>query len=202
MKIYKMEKKMSFECGVGDCNCSYTGKEALRRHQRKKHASEYAQHSLMIRQTKKARAESPDADGGPRASFVIQAPINEHPVKVLEAASPSSVQHELCQVALANTRLYYDEQISGVKKDVSDLHGALAAQISDLNQRMKQLAKKTNKWCVVCYERDNDFAFLPCGHKCMCERCSINTMKIQKTCPYCRTPISRITRIYDVSALP
>lgn len=182
---------MSFECGVGDCKSSYTTTTSLRQHQRKKHATEYAVNSLMIRSQKKLRVEEPlPSDLAPKATFVETKQLTQETC------------HETCQVTIANTRLHVDEQIDQLKSNLGELHSVMLAQITDLQQRVKMLAKQTTKWCVFCYERENDYAFLPCGHKCMCEPCAKATAtKGAQICPLCRTKITKIQRIYDTSAL-
>ena len=182
---------MSFDCGVSDCKATYTTVQSLRQHQRKKHSTEYAQNSLMIR--KKQRIEEPlPSHLAPKATFVV----NDDPALELAA-------HETCQVALANTRLHLDDQIDHLRADITQIssgHSALLAQLTDLHQRFKLLAKQNAKWCVVCYERENDFAFLPCGHKCMCEQCANMTLAKKQPCPICRQNIAKIQRIYDIHA--
>jgi hypothetical protein len=113
----------------------------------------------------------------------------------------------LFQVSLANTRLELDQELEKMRSDfrreingLSDELSAKTAQISDLNERVKQLAKKGAKYCAVCFVKENDHAFIPCGHKCMCLGCAELTMNKFKTCPYCRTKITSIQRIYSASS--
>jgi len=43
--------------------------------------------------------------------------------------------------------------------------------------------------CVVCLENNPNIIFLPCGHLCTCQNCSIRLMN---KCPLCRRKISRM----------
>ena len=46
--------------------------------------------------------------------------------------------------------------------------------------------------CVICLEKNADFAIIPCGHKCGCNKC------LDKTtfCPICRAEKQNMFRIY------
>lgn len=190
---------MSFDCGVGECKSGYSTIQSLRQHQRKKHATEYAQNSLMIR--KKQRVDEPLPEHlAPKAKFVNNGPIG--PI-----GPELALAHETCQVAMANTHQHMEELVEQLRTNtnehISQLtsnQSGLLAQITDLHQRMKLLAKQTAKWCIVCYERENEYAFLPCGHKCMCGPCANTTAAKSLKCPICRQNIGKIQRIYDINA--
>lgn len=47
-----------------------------------------------------------------------------------------------------------------------------------------------NKKCIICFENDVSYAFVPCGHLCLCEKC--NNLD---TCPICRD-ISKTMKIF------
>ena len=193
---------MNFDCGVGDCKSCYTTVQSLRQHQRKKHATEYAQNSLMIR--KKQRIDEPLPEHlAPKATFVNSAPS----VPSVPLNGAIALAHESCQVALANTHQHMEELVEQLKaatnEHISQLTGnqsVMLAQLTDLHQRMKLLAKQTAKWCIICYERENEFAFLPCGHKCMCGPCANATAAKSVKCPICRQNIVKVQRIYDINA--
>jgi hypothetical protein len=46
--------------------------------------------------------------------------------------------------------------------------------------------------CVICYDADGNWAFLPCGHQCACEDCA----KRMPFCPKCRQNFEKVYRIY------
>lgn len=51
--------------------------------------------------------------------------------------------------------------------------------------------------CVVCLDQDSTHAFVPCGHRCICGRCSQSLPPdLQTRCPECRQPASSLIRIY------
>jgi len=54
-------------------------------------------------------------------------------------------------------------------------------------------ALEDEKMCVVCQDAEKVIAFVPCGHKCACERCSVGL----RACPLCRIPCEVKCRIYQ-----
>jgi len=54
-------------------------------------------------------------------------------------------------------------------------------------------AFEEEKLCVVCQDAEKVMAFVPCGHKCACERCSVGL----EACPLCRLPCDLKCRIYQ-----
>ena len=58
------------------------------------------------------------------------------------------------------------------------------------------------KECVICLDRSATHAFIPCGHRCVCDRCgsvSRLTMLAGDTtkCPLCRERSTQVLRIFD-----
>jgi len=49
-----------------------------------------------------------------------------------------------------------------------------------------------NDRCRICLENDIDCVLLECGHLVSCSTCAVRFT----TCPFCRTPIVRIQRIF------
>jgi len=49
-----------------------------------------------------------------------------------------------------------------------------------------------NVVCSICQDRVKCIAFVPCGHLCSCELCSLTLSE----CPVCRTPITMKCRIF------
>jgi len=46
--------------------------------------------------------------------------------------------------------------------------------------------------CSICYSKDSDAAFIPCGHNCACIECARKC----EACPVCRVPFDDIMKIY------
>ena len=46
--------------------------------------------------------------------------------------------------------------------------------------------------CVVCMDMPRQFAMVPCGHLCLCERCKDN----HTSCPICRSTVDKTLRVY------
>lgn len=47
--------------------------------------------------------------------------------------------------------------------------------------------------CCICYENKQEYAFIPCGHRCLCRTCASG--KFDK-CPICRQKHERLVLIY------
>ncbi|KAJ1482268.1 hypothetical protein T484DRAFT_1952444 [Baffinella frigidus] len=50
--------------------------------------------------------------------------------------------------------------------------------------------------CVVCLERLAVMALLPCGHRCVCARCS-DGGALRSVCPMCRADVENAVRVFD-----
>lgn len=52
--------------------------------------------------------------------------------------------------------------------------------------------------CYICFDRDADSVFLPCGHSGTCYRCAIENTARCETCPCCRKVVEQVVT-YDGS---
>ncbi len=77
-----------------------------------------------------------------------------------------------------------------------DLHEAYGAEVAAQAVQERELHEREQALCVVCLEEQADFALLPCGHKCLCERDSRAIMRAQRICPLCRLAARDAHRIY------
>lgn len=51
---------------------------------------------------------------------------------------------------------------------------------------------EAQKGCLICYERDRDAVFYPCGHMCACMECA----RELEDCPYCHKQVAEPIRLY------
>ena len=93
------------------------------------------------------------------------------------------------------------EAVSEVEAMLNARCSELFAHILALKEQLVLLAKKTTKWCVVCFEKENTYAFMPCRHKCVCKDCAKRTYERFKKCPICRQSVTSAKAIYDLSAM-
>lgn len=49
-----------------------------------------------------------------------------------------------------------------------------------------------SRLCKICYSREYNTAFLPCGHVIACTKCASSVTK----CPLCRKPFERVMRVF------
>jgi len=71
------------------------------------------------------------------------------------------------------------------------------ATMIDLQRRRTRREQKDK--CIVCFSTNGPFrsAYVPCGHKQMCDKCAIEIKKEYGRCPTCRSTIKSIIKIYD-----
>lgn len=51
--------------------------------------------------------------------------------------------------------------------------------------------------CVICLENPGEMAFIPCGHRCICQTCARDLPpEARRNCPQCRQPATDLLRIY------
>jgi len=50
--------------------------------------------------------------------------------------------------------------------------------------------------CIICMERPNLFAFLPCGHKVVCGDCGQRWIQQTPSCPICRASTMECVRVF------
>eukprot|EP00929_Paragymnodinium_shiwhaense_P065591 TRINITY_DN32864_c0_g1_i1.p1 TRINITY_DN32864_c0_g1~~TRINITY_DN32864_c0_g1_i1.p1 ORF type:complete len:387 (-),score=82.68 TRINITY_DN32864_c0_g1_i1:243-1403(-) len=53
------------------------------------------------------------------------------------------------------------------------------------------------KVCCVCMELPREYAFTPCGHRCVCRLCGTKAVHTDRRCPICRATAGRVLRILD-----
>ena len=49
--------------------------------------------------------------------------------------------------------------------------------------------------CVICLVKRRTFAFIPCGHRCICGGC--HTKSAFDKCPVCRAPVTAAMKIFE-----
>lgn len=71
--------------------------------------------------------------------------------------------------------------------------------IVNYNEKNKEIPKKENDECCICFNRLKDSVFYPCGHICCCFECSNQIFASpEKLCPICRSPITNVLKVYKV----
>lgn len=52
--------------------------------------------------------------------------------------------------------------------------------------------------CIICLDKPPIFAFIPCGHRCLCARCAERLpTALRRRCPACRRDASSLIQIFD-----
>ena len=85
-----------------------------------------------------------------------------------------------------------DDLISLVKKLEKDVT-SLRKDISKLKTVLH-----IKKYCVVCWERESDFCTVPCGHKMLCKKCSLQIYKQKNSkCLICNKKVKNVIKVYN-----
>ena len=79
----------------------------------------------------------------------------------------------------------------------------LAAEAEAARQRAELLAKQAGAdndneegLCVVCLDAAADYAFIPCGHRCVCKADAEMIQQSARACPICRQMPENFHKIY------
>ena len=122
-----------------------------------------------------------------REAAVAEAPrVRE----AIHAAQQAEAARRAAGAALDTARQAAQEAVATLKRvesEVAAVEGAVAARAGD-----------AATLCIVCLDSERTHAFLPCGHRCACEKCSQALLDgAMCVCPVCRTPVDSRVRIYD-----
>jgi hypothetical protein len=90
-----------------------------------------------------------------------------------------------------------DEELNNANAQITQFQ----VLFSTLTEEKDQLSMKLNdeyqcKECVVCQESRKEYAFLPCGHMCVCEGCAASIQERDRNCPLCRGVSMSIMKIF------
>lgn len=83
-----------------------------------------------------------------------------------------------------------EQFVENVKRDFANKEAAVTNGSTSTSELEENVDTK-NK-CVVCYENNKEFVFIPCGHLATCAKCSFS----MKLCPICRSVITTKQRVY------
>ena len=79
--------------------------------------------------------------------------------------------------------------------ELDDLEGYYHQQLQEVGRAKLEkvrLELLERKLCTICYESPIEVTLVPCGHQCICERCS----KKMGQCPMCRVRIEQRVRFF------
>lgn len=208
---------LRFGCSIDDCKCSYVNKSSLKDHQIKKHKTVFEKSGIQMKRVSPATATAGDdqskrlktanVDLGQVVPIATAAAVEEapNPEAVWHAAIErvdarlDSITADISRLSELVMKLSNEGDSKSIKM-INELNSEVFAHVTDLRQQMTLVAKKNTKWCIVCFERENDYAFMPCRHKCVCKQCAQNVLNNYKMCPICRVAITSANMIYDLSA--
>ena len=85
------------------------------------------------------------------------------------------------------------EYVERVLKSKLEMLNCFDVTCGKKEQTITQIHDKDENFiCKICYNRNKNTVFMPCGHIFACMQCALSIVK----CPYCKSTISKIMKIY------
>jgi len=100
------------------------------------------------------------------------------------------LKYSISQIEFAKSTL--EESILQQRDQFQSLESLLqqTLNIKDVHTLKPQIERSNE--CIICQENERVIAFVPCGHKSVCEKCSL----FLTICPICRSHFDAKYRIY------
>ena len=125
------------------------------------------------------------------------------PVEVAEKLS--------LQPKYAYGRGTYGCELLGIQNDVASPQAyvssssscwTLSADVklhSDLGDEAINYSSDDQTQCFICLDHERDHIFVPCGHMCICTKCTLEYEKgnfYRRECPLCKSAFHSIMKVY------
>ena len=89
------------------------------------------------------------------------------------------------------------EQMGEMARTIERLAALKSVRAPEANERAAaRQADADDSNCVVCFENERTHAFVPCGHKCICESCCGRLGNKTAVCPMCREPYTAVMKVF------
>ena len=80
-------------------------------------------------------------------------------------------------------------------EDVTELLAKTLSKTSISEKKVLKIYEDVSiESCVVCFDREKDVVFAPCGHYCSCFECASIIKRSNNKCPICRSLIKTIVK--------
>lgn len=177
-------------------------REAAEREEREREAREAAEREERLRLQREAaereereriRQETERAEREAAAAARLNTASR---ISSLEAALEARVIEEAKDIKDSEEKL---------RKRKRSLHATMESMPPETRSRItldndKNENDSNQNTCVVCHDEVSIMAVVPCGHLCLCNRCSdvcMSGQSGQQTCPICRGNMQSVLRIYS-----
>ncbi len=91
-------------------------------------------------------------------------------------------------------------------QDLGPWSNVLITSVEEVNEEKDPLVAKDfgdnapkseiNVGCVICHTNAVNTVIIPCMHVCICVDCTVEYIKKNNTCPFCRKEIEKIEKVY------
>lgn len=89
--------------------------------------------------------------------------------------------------------MYGKDADNAQDKNTKQAYPLLCATLSDSSDLSASCSKES---CVICLQSKREYAFVPCGHFCICGDCSVGVANIDGRCPICRREATHLMKIF------
>ena len=76
---------------------------------------------------------------------------------------------------------------------------AAQAAVAEARREAREAAREAAQdamECKLCMEAPKTHSFMPCNHRCACERCAERVMRLDRRCSYCRQPARSVQQVF------
>jgi len=145
---------------------------------------------------KKVAVEPPKNEGSNVSPYgglrKIAGPARDPPPKEENQKIIAEYQQQIANLEKKNQELMKEKDRLNAVVTGENLSSLSDEDFTNLFQKV--LEEKNNRsCCVVCLERPRSIVCTPCGHFCLCQKCS---QCIKNTCPVCRSNVISFTKIF------
>jgi hypothetical protein len=89
-----------------------------------------------------------------------------------------------------------EQQKQTLQKEQKQLVARLGGLLEDPQGAKGAKRKASSESCSVCLSSSKTHVLIPCGHKCMCDKCA-GGFRAGSQCPICRGRVQSVVRVFD-----
>ena len=82
------------------------------------------------------------------------------------------------------------------EKEAAAKQARLEAARQQKKKEEAEAAANDNLLCIICMDKPQTHAFMPCGHRCACAQCADRCLEIKPECPKCKQAVEFVAKIF------
>eukprot|EP00931_Biecheleriopsis_adriatica_P035784 TRINITY_DN20615_c0_g1_i2.p1 TRINITY_DN20615_c0_g1~~TRINITY_DN20615_c0_g1_i2.p1 ORF type:complete len:169 (+),score=27.61 TRINITY_DN20615_c0_g1_i2:82-588(+) len=154
--------------------------------------------SLRARQRSDAANLPAEVAAPPPPPPMLPAPAERQLCRATGMGNEPPSETQFSEKAAPDTYSTYDElrelklQVASLREQLTAAQESHAAAVAGTGA-----GGRGGNECVVCMASSRQYAFTPCGHRCVCHMCAVSSVRTDRRCPICRAKVVRILKILD-----